>query len=153
MMKRIICLIFTLAMLGTQPGFAQKKDSKADAKKPVATEQDAPSPVPLNRLPPPYDGDLQKLLETLGAISYLTALCPQGNPKAAEDWRSKAKGLIDAEAPEGARRTRMIGFYNRGFASYSLIHRRCTDASRIVTTRLLGEAGQLSRVIGSRFGG
>jgi uncharacterized protein (TIGR02301 family) len=152
-MKPLAHLMLALLVMAAQPVLAQNKESKAAAKKPVAAEPDAPSPVPLNRIPPPYDGDLQKLLETLGAISYLTALCPQGNPKAAEDWRSKAQGLIDAEAPDGARRARMVGFYNRGFSSYGLIHRRCTDASRVVTTRLLGEAGQLSRVIGSRFGG
>jgi uncharacterized protein (TIGR02301 family) len=139
-----VCLICCFAL-----GAAAQ--TKQDQKKPAA-----PPAVPIGppvAPPPPYEPDLQKLVETLGAISYLATVCPGEGVEPAAQWRAKAQALIDAEAPDGARRERLLGLYNRGFSGYALAHRQCNDSARLVITRLLGEAAVLSRIIGSRFGG
>jgi uncharacterized protein (TIGR02301 family) len=135
---------FFLATAGLAQTAPSKQINKATAV--------APTP-PVVRPPPPYEADLLRLVETLGSISFMASICPANGLESAEQWRVKALALIDAEAPDGPRRERLFGVFNRGFMSYSLIHRQCTDASRLVLTRLLADAAKFSRLIGSRFGG
>ena len=49
----------------------------------------------------PFDGDLQRLAEILGALHYLRALCGANE---GQKWRDEMQALIDAEAPSGDRR-------------------------------------------------
>ncbi len=131
-----------------------KKAAADKAANDKAAEPPAGPPLPAqDAVAAPYDPDLLKLVEVLGSISYLAGACPGNGVEPAQEWRSKAQALIDAEAPTGPRREKLLGFYNRGFGSYSMIHRRCTQSARVLVTRLLGEAAQLSRIIGARFGG
>ena len=47
--------------------------------------------------PAPFDGDLERLAEVMGALHYLRAICGANEgPK----WRNEMQSLIDAEAPE-----------------------------------------------------
>ena len=59
----------------------------------------------------PFDGDLQRLAEILGALHYLRGIC--GSNEGAK-WRTEMQALIDAETPSGDRRARMIAGFNRG---------------------------------------
>src|SRR5262249_49108142 len=59
--------------------------------------------------PTPYDHDLQRLSEILGALHFLRGVCNSGE---GEKWRSEAKALIDAEAPSGNRREQMVASFN-----------------------------------------
>src|ERR1700741_2325260 len=63
------------------------------------------------QLPAPYDGNLQRLAEIMGALHYLRGLCGAND---GQKWRTGVQALIDAEAPTGERRTRMIASFNRG---------------------------------------
>src|SRR2546423_11065967 len=49
----------------------------------------------------PYDRDLQRLAEILGALHYLRALC--GANEGAK-WRNEMQALVEAETPAGERR-------------------------------------------------
>ena len=60
--------------------------------------------------PAPFDGNLQRLAEIMGALHYLRALCGANE---GQKWRNEVQALIDAEAPSGDRRTRL----SRGRAS------------------------------------
>src|SRR5262249_14313011 len=62
--------------------------------------------------PAPYDRDLQRLAEILGALHYLRALC--GANEGAK-WRNEMQALVDAETPSGERRDKLIAGFNRGY--------------------------------------
>ena len=59
----------------------------------------------------PFDGSLQRLAEILGALHYLRNLCGANEGL---KWRNEMQAIIDAEAPSGDRRARMIASFNRG---------------------------------------
>ena len=67
----------------------------------------------------PFDGDLQRLAEILGALHYLRGVC--GSNEGAK-WRNQMQALIDAETPSGDRRARMIAGFNRGYNAVSYTH-------------------------------
>jgi uncharacterized protein (TIGR02301 family) len=120
---------------------ADKKTDKKDAAKPEGKAVEAP--------PPPYEGQMLRLAEVLGALSFLRDLC---GSKDGEDWRGKMSALLDAEAPEGSRREALVAAFNRGFRGFELTYRVCTPNAGVVTARYLEEAGRISRDITYRYG-
>jgi uncharacterized protein (TIGR02301 family) len=99
--------------------------------------------------PPPYQADLTRLSEVLGAAAYLDSLC--GGPTAT-DWRGKMAALIDAQGLDGPARRPYVEAFNRGQRTFAAAHRRCTPAARAVLQRYFAEGAQLSDRIGQRFG-
>jgi len=73
--------------------------------------------------PAPYDRDLQRLSEILGALHFLPGICNSGE---GQKWRSEAQTLIDAEAPSGNRHDLMVASFNRGYAGFAQTYRTCT---------------------------
>src|SRR5438477_2986296 len=73
----------------------------------------------------PYDGELQRLAEILGALQYLRPLCGVSE---GQKWRNEMQALVDAEAPSGERRGRIITSFNRGYRGFQQTYRTCTPA-------------------------
>ena len=90
---------------------APKPGSKA-ANKPANKAAAKPPAEPQEPPPPPYDGQIQRLAEVLGGLSFLRDLCGDGD---GDDWRGKMAQLRDADAPAGTRRQRLTAAFNRGF--------------------------------------
>ena len=63
----------------------------------------------------PFDGDLQRLSEILGALHYLRGLC---GAKEGQKWRNEMQALMEAETSAGERRTRIVASFNRGYRSF-----------------------------------
>lgn len=100
--------------------------------------------------PPPYEPQMLRLAEILGAVSFLRDLCRSGD---GDEWRAKMTTLLDAEAPAaGARRQKMTASFNRGFRGYELTYRACTPNAETAVSRYLDEASQIARDVGSRYG-
>ena len=76
--------------------------------------------------PAPFDGDLMRLAEILGALQYLRTLCGanEGNK-----WRDQMAALLDAEAQSGDRRNRLVANFNNGYRSFQRTYRTCTPAA------------------------
>ena len=100
------------------------------------------------QLPAPYDGNLQRLAEILGALHYLRALCGSDE---GQKWRTEMQNLVDAEAPSGDRRTRMIAAFNRGYRGFQQTYRSCTPAADIVIRRYLAEGSKIAREVTARY--
>ncbi len=98
--------------------------------------------------PAPYDRDLQRISEIMGALHYLRAICGANE---GQTWRTEVQALIDAETPSGERRNRMIASFNRGYRGYQQAHRVCTPAARATVRRYLDEGGRIARDITSRY--
>ena len=98
--------------------------------------------------PAPFDNDLQRLAEILGALHYLRAIC--GANEGAK-WRNEMQALIDAEAPSGERRQRVVGSFNRGYRGFQQTYRSCTPAADIAIRRYLNEGARIARDITARY--
>jgi uncharacterized protein (TIGR02301 family) len=97
---------------------------------------------------PPYQADLQRLAEILGALHYLRAVCGANEGQA---WRNEMQALIDAEAPSGERRDRLIASFNRGYRGFQQTYRACTPAADLAIRRYLDEGARIARDITARY--
>src|SRR3569832_1609364 len=91
---------------------------------------------------PAYEADLQRLPEILGALHYLRELCGAGEGMA---WRNEMQALVDAEAPSGERRERLIASFNRGYRGFQQTYRSCTPAADFAIRRYLEEGSKIAR--------
>jgi uncharacterized protein (TIGR02301 family) len=96
----------------------------------------------------PFDGDLQRLSEILGALHYLRGLC---GAKEGQKWRNEMQALIEAETSAGERRARIVASFNRGYRSFQQTYRTCTPAADFAIRRYLEEGSKISREITARY--
>ncbi|HZR61883.1 MAG TPA: TIGR02301 family protein [Xanthobacteraceae bacterium] len=106
-----------------------------------------PEPTP-SAAPTPYDPDLQRLSEILGALHFLRGICGANE---GQKWRNEALALIDAEAPGGPRHDQMVQAFNRGYAGFQQSYRTCTPAATVAIHRYLQEGAQISRDITAHY--
>ncbi len=98
--------------------------------------------------PAPFDGDLQRLAEILGALHYLRAVCGANE---GQKWRNEMQALVDAETPDGDRRNKIIASFNRGYRGFQQTYRTCTPAADLAIRRYLEEGAKISRDITARY--
>ena len=96
----------------------------------------------------PFDGSLQRLAEILGALHHLRALCGANE---GQKWRNEMQAIIDAEAPSGERRARIIANFNRGYRDFQQSYRTCTPAANLVIRRYLEEGSKIAREMTARY--
>jgi uncharacterized protein (TIGR02301 family) len=96
----------------------------------------------------PFDGDLQRLAEILGALHYLRGICGTNE---GQKWRNEMQALVDAETPSGDRRSRMIASFNRGYNGFQQTYRTCTPAASVAIRRYLEEGSKISRDLTARY--
>ena len=116
--------------------------------------QPARAPTPEAAMPPaalqaPYEPQLLRLSEIIGALHYLRTLC-QGPEEGA--WRREMQSLLDAEAAGGELRERLVQAFNRGYGGFEQTHRTCTPAARVATRRYVTEARRIVADLTSRYG-
>ena len=97
----------------------------------------------------PFDVNLQRLAEIMGALHYLRGLCGAND---GQKWRNEVQALIDAEAPSGDRRNRMIASFNRGYRGFQQTYRTCTPAADLAIRRYLDEGSRIAREVTARYG-
>ena len=107
----------------------------------------APAP-PIQGGPAPFDADLMRLSEILGALQYLRALCGANE---GQKWRDEMQALLEAEAQTPDRRNRMTANFNRGYRSFQQAYRTCTPAANVAVRRYLDEGAKISREITARY--
>lgn len=114
-----------------------------------AAQKVPPAPAPVAVPAPPYEADLLRLSEILGAMHYLRELCgaQEGN-----QWRDEMEKLLDTEQPDAAARARMIDRFNRGYASYKSVYLSCTPAASEASDRYLDEGAKIAAEMTARYG-
>jgi uncharacterized protein (TIGR02301 family) len=157
---RIAMLIALVPCLGAPPAAAQffqfpfgqqpappqrQRPALAPAPRPKLLPQPEPTP---SAAPTPYDPDLQRLSEILGALHFLRGICGSNE---GQKWRNEALALIDAEAPSGPRHDQMVQAFNRGYSGFQQSYRTCTPAANVAIHRYLQEGAQISRDITARY--
>ena len=98
--------------------------------------------------PAPYDPDLQRLSEILGALHFLRGICGTNE---GQKWRTEAQALIDTEAPAGDRHDQMVASFNRGYRGFQQSYRTCTPAADVIIRRYLEEGAKIARDITARY--
>jgi uncharacterized protein (TIGR02301 family) len=98
--------------------------------------------------PAPFDADLQRLAEILGALHYLRAVCGAND---GQRWRNEMQALVDAETPSGERRRKIVASFNRGYRGFQQTYRTCTPAADIAIRRYLDEGAKIARDITARY--
>src|SRR4029078_12136750 len=98
--------------------------------------------------PAPFDNDLARLAEILGALHYLRAIC---NFKDGDKWREQMQALVEAEAASGERKQKMVASFNRGYRGFQQTYRSCTPAADIAIRRYLDEGARIARDITARY--
>ena len=107
-----------------------------------------PPPPPAHEEAAPYDLDLQRLSEILGALHFLRGICDSSE---GQKWRNEAQSLIEAEAPAGDRHDKMIASFNRGYRGFQQSYRSCTPSANLAIRRYLEEGAKIARDITARY--
>ncbi len=92
---------------------------------------------------------MQRLAEILGSLHYLRAVCGANE---GQKWRNEMQALIDAEAPDGERRRKIVASFNRGYRGFQQTYRTCTPAADLAIRRYLDEGAKIAREITARYG-
>ena len=96
----------------------------------------------------PFDSELFRLAEILGALHYLREIC---DAREGQKWRDEMQALIEAEAPTGERRAKMVASFNRGYRGFQQAHRTCTPAADVAIRRFLDEGAKIARDVTARY--
>lgn len=89
----------------------------------------------------PYDDQLMRLSEILGAVHYLRELCSANDGQL---WREHMKTLIDAETASAQRKARITRSFNQGYRNYSRTYTTCTPSAQLAIDRFLAEGVEIS---------
>lgn len=98
---------------------------------------------------PPFEQDLMRLAEVMGALHFLRPLCGASD---APTWRQNMEALLLAETDDENRRRRFIERFNQGYRGFSAVYRDCTSAARIAMTQYISEGETLIADVTSRYG-
>ncbi|WP_186386905.1 TIGR02301 family protein [Stappia sp. TSB10P1A] len=104
--------------------------------------------VPPRTDDPPYEADLMRLSEILGALHYLRPLC--GSPDGSV-WRDQMEALLEAEVQDDERRRRFIERFNQGYRGFSSVYLKCTPAAEAALARYIEEGSALTRNVTTRY--
>ena len=85
----------------------------------------------------PYDAELLRLSEILGALHYLRQLCGNND---GQTWRSHMQALVDAEGTSALRRAILARRFNQGYRNYSRTYKSCTVTAKVAMERFVGDA-------------
>jgi len=96
----------------------------------------------------PYESELNRLAEILGGLHYLRDLC---GAREGQAWRNEMQALVDAEAPSGERRERLVASFNRGYRGFQQTYHTCTPAADYAIRRYLDEGSKIARDITARY--
>ncbi|MDB5572366.1 MAG: hypothetical protein JWN93_3549 [Hyphomicrobiales bacterium] len=140
-LRGLACAL-ALALVATAPALAQQTRPRQSAPAPVA-----PAPAPLESTPP-YERQLLRLAEIMGALAWLSDICGSGE---SAQWQKRMSALMDAEGATDARRERLAGAYNRGFRGYEAVHRSCTPSAELIMGRFLEEGARIARDVASQY--
>lgn len=110
--RAMLGLVALFVVAGTGSAWAQARDTK------------------------PYDDQLLRLAEILGAVHYLRELCSANDGQL---WRDRMKELLDTEGATALRRARLTRSFNQGYRSYRRTYVTCTPTAQSSIERFLAE--------------
>ncbi len=126
-MVSLVIMVFASAASQTVPCQAQPAAPSA-----------APSSDPDAR---PYDAQVYRLSEILGAVHYLRALCGADE---SQTWREQMRQLVNAEGTSALRRARLVDSFNKGYRGYARTYRTCTKPALLAIRRFMRQGADIA---------
>ncbi|WP_170304129.1 TIGR02301 family protein [Microvirga makkahensis] len=128
----------------------QQRRPQQPPPQPQPDQQQAEPAPPVEPPPAPYEKELLRLAEIMGALAMLRPLCTAPD---AHEWSRRMQILLETEGTTPGRRERLAGAYNKGYQAYALTYRICTPSAQEASARFIHEGEELARNITSRYGG
>jgi uncharacterized protein (TIGR02301 family) len=128
---RLFCVVLALAsahmlFLNGATAFAQ-----ATQRPVIADDPDAR----------PYDAQIYRLSEILGAVHYLRALCGADENQI---WRKEMHNLVSAEGTNAFRRAELVAHFNKGYRGYARTYRTCTKPALLAIKNFMEQGGSIA---------
>lgn len=92
----------------------------------------------------PYDPQLLRLSEILGAIHYLRELCGADEGQL---WRNQMREIIRNEGTTAIRRAKLANGFNKGYRGYRRTYRTCNESALVAIDRFMEEAAELAALL------
>lgn len=92
----------------------------------------------------PYDQQLLRLAEIVGAVHYLRELCGAGE---GQTWRDVMRDLVAAEGTSALRRASLVEAFNKGYRGYSRTYRSCTRPAILAIERFMEQGASIADAI------
>lgn len=89
----------------------------------------------------PYDAQIYRLSEIVGAVHYLRELCGAEESQA---WRSQMRDLVNAEGTSALRRARLVDSFNKGYRGYARTYRTCTRPAVQAISRFMQQGASIA---------
>ena len=92
----------------------------------------------------PYDENLMRLAEILGAVHYLRELCGAGEGQL---WRDQMAEILRNEGTTAVRRAKLVNKFNDGYRGYRRTYRTCTESATRAASRFSTEGAELATAL------
>ncbi len=92
----------------------------------------------------PYDAQLLRLSEILGAIHYLRELC---GAEEGQLWREQMKEILRSEGSTAIRRAKLVQSFNKGYRGYRRTYRACNESAKTAIDHFMEESADLTSVL------
>lgn len=92
----------------------------------------------------PYDSQIYRLSELLGAVHYLRELC---GAEEGQTWRNQMRELVSAEGTTALRRARLVDSFNKGYRGYARTYRTCTKPALVAIERFMEQGASLAETM------
>jgi uncharacterized protein (TIGR02301 family) len=89
----------------------------------------------------PYDGQIYRLAEILGAVHYLRELC---DAEEGQSWREQMRQLVSAEGTSALRRAKLVDSFNKGYRGYARTYRTCTPPALSAINRFMQQGAEIT---------
>ncbi|MBC8050298.1 MAG: TIGR02301 family protein [Chitinophagales bacterium] len=110
----------------------------------AASSLHAQGSPPPEREERPYDAQILRLAEILGAIHYLRELCGQND---GQNWRDQMRELTNAEGSSALRKARLVENFNKGYRGYSRTYRACNRSAIVAINRFIEQGAAITSVL------
>lgn len=112
------------------------------------TSQTSTKPVQPELKEPPYEPQLIRLSEILGALHYLRPLCGHAE---GDEWRERMYSLLGAEVQNELRRRRLVERFNQSYRGFASVYRTCTPAAVEASRRSAGEGAIITQEVTGKY--
>lgn len=92
----------------------------------------------------PYDTQILRLSEVLGAIHYLRELC---GAEEGQLWRKQMRDLLKVEGTTAIRRAKLVKGFNKGYRGFRRTYRDCNDSAKLAVNRFLEEGAEITDLL------
>ncbi len=125
---------------------------KSSNKATALAKAEAPAPAIVEGPPPPYEPQLLRLSEIMGALAYFQTICAAAKSSSEDPlWRERMQDLMAAETTGPSLREKLAGAFNRGLRGYEFSYRVCTPNAMLARSRFLDEGAQLAHEISTQY--